>query len=466
MDKLMIFDLSLLAAFVIFVGLFLYNNRTKLTKEGWLWLYHTSWGLKIIKKIGKKYEKCLKVSSYVSVTLGYFLMAVMIWLFGKIVWIYAFHGDLVKSIKLPPIMPLIPYLPQIFKLDFLPPFYFSYWIIILAVIAITHELFHGIYAAVYKVDTKTTGFGFFPFFFPIFLAAFVNLNEKIMAKKSSFKQRAVLSAGTFANVLTAIVGLILMWGFFSLTFSPVGVVFDDYAYNDVNVSSIESINGLQLEFNGMSPVFGSNDGKMVANGTTYFALKATNAENSIARLYYDAPAIAANLTGPIMKINGETISSLEKLTEELSKYSPGETISITTYEGEEQTKQITLAENPLDSEKAWLGISFLDKTPSGLIGKVSAFTVSYKKPSVYYMPSSDAAKFIYDLLWWLVLISFSVALVNMLPMGIFDGGRFFYLTILTFTKSEKAAEKGFKWMTQLLLFALLVVMFFWAKNLF
>ena len=38
--------------------------------------------------------------------------------------------------------------------------------------------------AVYnKIKVKTTGFGFFPFFLPVFLAAFVELDEKKMAKK-------------------------------------------------------------------------------------------------------------------------------------------------------------------------------------------------------------------------------------------------------------------------------------------
>ena len=56
----------------------------------------------------------------------------------------------------------------------------------------------------------------------------------------------------------------------------------------------------------------------------------------------------------------------------------------------------------------------------------------------------DSGIFIYDLLWWLIIISISVALVNMLPVGIFDGGRFFYITVLAMTKKEKVAKKSFK----------------------
>ena len=178
----MIIDLTLLALFAIFVGLFLHRRRKEIKKEGLLLFYHAKWGIRLIDKIGKKYKKLLNVMSYVSVYLGYILMAAMIYFFGKILFIYFFQADIVRAIKLPPIMPLIPYLPQIFKLSFLPPFYFSYWIIIIAIIAMSHEFFHGIFAKISDVKTKTTGFGFFPFFLPVSLAAVVNLDEKKMQK--------------------------------------------------------------------------------------------------------------------------------------------------------------------------------------------------------------------------------------------------------------------------------------------
>ena len=60
------------------------------------------------------------------------------------------------------------------------------------------------------------------------------------------------------------------------------------------------------------------------------------------------------------------------------------------------------------------------------------------------------------------MISISVALINMLPVGIFDGGRFFYLTILGLTKSEKIAKRFFTISTKFFLFLLLVLVFLWA----
>lgn len=464
----MFLDIALLIIFVSLTGFFLYKNRKKLKREGILLLYHTKWGTKLIKKTGEKYKKILKPASYISVFIGYILMIVIIWMFAKIVWIYVFHSDLVRAIKMPPIMPLIPYLPQMFKLNWLPPFYFSYWIIILAVIAVTHEFFHGIFAALFKVKTKTTGFGFFPRFLPIFTAAFVNLDEKIMAKKSSFQQRAVLSAGTFANVLTALLGVILMFGFFSLTFSPTGVVYDDYAYEIVPFENITSINGISISNPQEFVDFNKSKIRNIKTfEKTYYTIKAIDQKNKLAALYFNSPAIKENLTGAIIEIEGETITSLEKLSSKLSEYSPGRDISLTMFNGEEYyNKKIKLGNNPANNESSWIGVTFLDKSQNGIIGKFVSFFTSYKKPNIFYTPNFAAAQFIYDFLWWLVLISFSVALINMLPMGIFDGGRFFYLTILSLTKSEKKAKKSYKFLTMLFLFALLVVMIFWFKNLF
>ena len=74
--------------------------------------------------------------------------------------------------------------------------------------------------------------------------------------------------------------------------------------------------------------------------------------------------------------------------------------------------------------------------------------------------------FIYNLLWWLVIINISVALINMLPMGIFDGGRFFYVTVWGITKNEKFAKRAFAFTTYFFLFILVLLMVFWGASFF
>lgn len=470
-----IYDIILLVTFVVFTSIFLYRRRKNLKKEGLLVLYKTSLGMKIIKRIGEKYKRLLNVLSYVSIVLGFFLMGAMIYLFGKLVWTYIFQSEIVQMVKIPPIMPLLPYLPQIFKLSFLPPFYFIYWIVIIAVVAISHEFSHGIFAANKGVKIKSTGFGFFPYFLPVFLAAFVELDEKKMEKKKISSQMAILSAGTFANVLVGILFFGILILFFSLAYTPSGVVYDTYTYSIVGIANISAINNILIssptyeKILGLSNEEGFNEVK--ANGAGYLftkeILEKQKGDKGYLILYDDAPAINANLSSIIVKINGVSVASKEKMSEELLKYSPGEKVIITTLEeGAFFDHEITLEKNPINKTLPYLGIGFRDKISSGVLGKMIGIFSSFKDTNIYYKSNFGAAEFIYDLLWWLVLISFSVALVNMLPVGIFDGGRFFYLAMLAITKSQVKAKKIFSVLTYLFLFLLGIIMIFWAINLF
>lgn len=464
-------DLSLLVIFVIFVSSFLYIKRKNLKKEGLLFLYKTTWGMKLIDRVGKRYKKTLTFLGYVSIGIGYILMGSMLYLFGKIVYIYFAYPSIVRAIKVPPITPLVPYLPQAFKLDFLPPFYFTYWIIILAIIAITHEFAHGIFMRRYNIKIKSTGFGFFPFFFPIFLAAFVEQDEKSMRKSSSFKQMAVLAAGTFANILTAILFFAVIWIFFTATFVPAGAEFNTYSYSLAGLAGITSVNNISLEnatyakILSLSKEEGLNE--IGYKNKTYLINKAGLEEQKRAKIYLilydDSPAIRNEIEGAIIKIDETNIVDWKSFGEEILKHSPGENVTITTTkDGEIKEYEITLGENPENPGRAWVGVGYAEQKRNGLIGKVIDGLSSFKKKYIHYEPKFEAALFIYDLLWWLVLISASVALMNMLPMGIFDGGRFFYLTILSITKSEKKANLWFKISTNFLLFLFLLLMVLWG----
>ncbi len=470
-----VYDLTFLVIFVGLVALFLYRGKKNIKKEGKLLLYKAEWGIKLIHRVGEKYKKTLKFLSYISVTMGYILMTTVLYLFGKIVWIYASNRELVRAVKVPPILPLFPYFSQAFNLDFLPPFYFIYWVIIIAIVAIPHEFGHGIFAAFNKIKIKKTGFGFFPFFFPVFLAAFVEPDEKQTEKKSIFAQMSVLSAGTFANVLTALLFVILLFGFFSIAFAPAGISFDSYATSAVALSSITSINGMpvsNMSYNLLSNQT-SEEGftKVESNNQTYLInLDLVEQQKNYAEqtnslvVYYSAPAIENNIGSVILSMDGTKLTSLDIMREKLSQYSPGEnaTLTILNKQGEEENKTIQLGENPDSSKKAWLGIGFYESTPSGFAAKIMNFFSSFRKPNIYYEPVlGELSIFLYHLLWWAVLICISVALVNMLPMGIFDGGRFFYLTILALTKNKNTAKKSYEWMTRILLLLVFLLMVFW-----
>ncbi len=461
-------DIALLILFVIFVSIFLYRNKKNLKREGLLFLYRTKWGMQLIDKTGKKYKKTLKFLSYVSITVGYLLMVGILWLFGKIIYLYVAYPAVVKAIKIPPITPLFPYVDKLVPNLGLPTLHFVYFIIILAVIAIPHEFFHGIFMRRYNIKIKSTGFGFFPFFLPVFLAAFVEQDEKSMSKSGIFKQLSVLSAGTFANILTAILFGAIMIGFFVLSFAPAGVQFNTYSYSIANISSIDSFNGNFIDnptyenLVELSKEEGYNqigiDGVIYLSDKNLLIKQEKNSETGLLILYDEAPAINADLKGAIVEFNGAEIKDWEELGSKINKYSPGDEVEIKTTEGD---YEVVLAEHPSDEGKAWLGIGYQEQSRSGVIGKFIDWISSFKKQNIFYEEKFTGAEFIYNLFWWLVLISFSVALVNMLPMGIFDGGRFFYLTILAITKKPKVAENWFKGITRFLLFLVILLMVFW-----
>jgi len=476
MVSIIFYDLILLTAFVILFFIFLHTGKKNLKREGLFIVYRTKWGMKLIDSLGRKHQKTLDFLSWVSITTGYLLTIGILWLIWGIMKIYLFQPAVVRAIKVPPILPLFPYIDKLVPNLGLPSFYFTYFIVILGIVAITHEMAHGIFMRRYGIKIKSTGFAFFPWFFPIFPAAFVEQDEGSMEKSKTFEQMAVLSAGTFANVIVAIISFAAIWAFFSLAFVPNGLIFDTYATSNVVVAGITMVNGVSLD----NPTYNQLIENLNEEGLTeieigedvYLANKQiiegqeTRAtEEGEIVLYPAGPAIEGNISRLISEINGIQISSIESLQEELAKYSPGEEITIRTKTDDGFLDQkIVLAERPEEGQEgeAWLGVGFFDRSRNSLIGKIIVAS-SFKEPHVSYDPKfGDFSTFIYNLLWWLVLISITIALVNMLPVGMFDGGRFFYLTILSLTGKESIAKKAFKFSTWFFLFLLFLIMFFWA----
>lgn len=450
-----LYDVIFLVLFILFLVIFLYARRKNLKREGLLYLYRTKFGLKVIDFATSKFSRLLKPLQYVVIASGYVLMTFMIWLLVKFGYFYLTSSYAAKAIKMPVIMPLIPYLPEIFKIDYLPPFYFTYWIIIIAIIAIPHEFAHGIFAKLNKIRILSTGFGFLG----PFLAAFVEQDDKQMQKSTKFSQLSVLAAGTFANLIFGIIFTLISWLFFVSAFTPAGVNFNTYAIDDINVSSISSISNISM--NNQTFL------KIIAENKTYFADLSSydylnDNETEFILAYDDSPAFNAGLIGAIAEIDGKKITSYNALNASLSEHRPGDRVTIKTIvtDSETRTYDITLSER---NNKSFLGIGIIPySSPKLLSFFYKAFT-KVKDPYVYYSSKiGNLGIFIGDLLWWLVVICFSVALMNMLPAGIFDGGRFFFLTIWGITGSKTIAEKAFKISTYALLALLALMLVKWV----
>ena len=281
---------------------------------------------------------------------------------------------------------------------------------------------------------------------------------------------SILSAGVFANIIIAILFYIILILFFMNAFIPSGIIFSDYSYSVVDIASITMINNVTMKNpthqNILDNVGNSSLIDIEVGDKKYLGIYALN-ETDIA-LYDDSPAINSGLiiNSAITEINGVTIDSLEKLVQELYKYSPGEKVTFGIFDGKDVHNQdIVIGENPNNKSLPWIGIVFVGEQKfSRISGKIYQKATSFKKSEIYYKERYKLSNFIFYMIWLIAVINFLVGLMNMLPVGIFDGGRFFYLTILGMTKSEKIAKRAFSIITYLFLFSLLVLMIFWATS--
>lgn len=431
-----------------------------------MYLYPTKVGIEFIEWTSKKFNRLLKGMQYVVITSGYILMAGGLYLIYKVIQIY-FSPGVAEALKVPVIFPLIPYLPELFHLDFLPSFPFTYWIVIIAIIAVSHEFAHGIFARVNNIKIHSTGFGFLG----PFLAAFVEPDEKQMEKKGKKAQLSVLAAGTFANVIMTILFGIIMWLFFISAFSPAGVQFTNYDQTLLPLQTVYIIDGIPLEKINVTELTASTNTTLINVTSTwgtystsrYAIAQALINQVSHVGTYDNSPAFNARLNGAITSVDDVKITSFKSLDEAIFSHKPGDNVTIKTINVDtKNVMEYNITLRGVDGQ-ANLGVKSTQIKGRGLMGSIYNVIAKIKNPLIYY--ESDLGTFgwfIYNLLWWTVLINLSVALVNMLPIGMFDGGRFFYLTVLGITKSKKVAMWSFKISTWLFLAILAALMAKWV----
>jgi len=283
----------------------------------------------------------------------------------------------------------------------------------------------------------------------------------------------------------------MLSGFFALSYVPAGAMFNTYTPGLVEVGKINQIDGKVLnsasgqgildliEENNLTDdlILGEiNFTKVVADGETYYttieSLKAQLEQDVEAvGLYEDLPAINAGLRGAIVEVNGVKIKTHDDLALVLEGYSVGDSVEVVTkdYENGDGVLEyeLKLGEDPNEEGRAVIGIGFF-ASDGRILGKITEFFNFFKKPATYYEPrfNADLVIFIYNLIWWLALINLSVALINMWPVAIFDGGRMFMLSVWGLTGSEKLGMFMFKLMTWLILGALALLMIGWYVAVF
>ncbi|MBM3232700.1 hypothetical protein FJZ18_00850 [Candidatus Pacearchaeota archaeon] len=516
MNIFLIYDLVFMVLFTLAVVFFTYKNKHKMHRESGMYLYKAQWGVNLIEKIAKKYRKILLGLQGIVITLGYILMGSIILMMSYSAYLYLTRPEITQMVKAPPVIPLIPYFTDIFNVQSLFPssLTFTYFIVALIIVAVVHEFSHGIFMRLHKIKIKSTGFAFFgpliaeairewvvktnkrkltATFFSILivllaiyfksplvliilvvplLGAFVEQDDKQMNKAKKIPQLAILSAGVFANIVFALIFLILIWGFFAIAFAPAGILFNDYAFDIVQRTDIISIDNLSLQ-NGLPELNYSKDYVALQTGNkTFFAppllvKKAFDAQAQHMLVYRDSPAFNAKLSGVITHVNGKSVSSYSEFSELLSKSKPGDVAEIKTKIGEEViTKNIVLGSN---EGRAFVGITVPDPSRvEKFVGFLYSFTPKMNNALTgihYESRLGDLGTYFFHMFWWVMTINFFVALFNMLPLWILDGGRFFYLTVAGITKSEKIGAIAFKIATWIILLLVLLMMLGWTISL-
>lgn len=449
-----IYDVGFLILFTAFIIWFLSSRKEQLGREGIIFMWRTKFGMDAINCIGDRFKGFLNSIKYLIIAIGFVLMAMMVWMLGQTVSIYLLHPEITKLIKAPPIAPLIPYFPKLFGMESMfPPFYFTYFILALAIVAVAHEMSHGFFMRIFRVKIKSTGLVFLG---PI-LGAFVEQDDKSFKSKKKISQMTILSAGVFANVIMALIFYGLYVGFFFSSFTASGYIFNSYGVATV---PLENITGFESH-NNLTKV-------STTNGTYYLddglAIQLNNSNGEYLVAYPEAPAVLAQMRGAIIQANNVKITGQDSLRQFLKNKNPGDAVIFTT-EDVDGIKEydITLGSHPQNSSKAYLGVGHNVASRRGVIQKILGGFMNFKESSTLYRPTWDGefVYFIYHLLWWVMIINILVALFNMLPVGMLDGGRFFYLTMVGIFRSQKTAKIISKIMAYAILLSFVLMMFFW-----
>ena len=198
------FDLIFAVIFYGLIFLFYLKYKNKFEVQNKIFaLYKTKLGIRLMDKYSKIAPKFLAILGYFGIIIGFLGMAFIFYILIKGTYNLIFVPE--SSPVLAPVLPGV-------SIPGLPTLGFWHWIIAIFIVAVIHEFSHGVFARLYKLKIKSSGFAFLG---PI-LAAFVEPDEKALNKKSKIQQLSIIASGPFSNILLALVVLL----FFNFIFLP------------------------------------------------------------------------------------------------------------------------------------------------------------------------------------------------------------------------------------------------------
>jgi membrane-associated protease RseP (regulator of RpoE activity) len=254
-------------------------------------MYRSKAGLKTMDKIANKLKPILIKGAPFIIAIGFIGMAIV-------------SFDLIRSLINLLIGASGPSVGVVLPIKAKGVFYvpFAYWIISIFAVLVVHEGAHGVMARALGMKVKNSGLVVLGLIVPIIPGAFVEPDEKALAKAKPKHQLAVFAAGPFSNIFFGFLFLAIL----ASIFNPIA---DQFYDNKVVITDM----------------MGDN-----------------------------SPAEIAGLTPgeSITSINGAAITSTEDFSEAIRSKEPGETLSVITSAA---SYDVTLGENP-QTKNPWFGV--------------------------------------------------------------------------------------------------------------
>ncbi|MBD3263313.1 PDZ domain-containing protein [Candidatus Woesearchaeota archaeon] len=361
-------NLASIIIFYLCIGLFFWLRRSKINVQyNILFLYKSKFWAKQISKIAKKSPRFWQWFGYASIPVAFIGMIVIL---GFLTW--KFIEMLIVPGTIPAVSPVLPGIKIPGSPIFLP---FWYGILALAFIIIVHEFAHGFVAESWGAKLKSAGVGMLA----LLPLAFVEPDPKKLKRLPLKKQLSIYGAGPFSNLVWALVIFLI------LTFAVIPAT-----------ANILEPNGLYVE---------KTMGPELQEKNLFTELMSTTPEQE--------PLLPAKKAGIkkgniITKINDQEINTTKDFVNYMENVNPSDVI---TMQIDGDLVELKTIENPENKSEPYIGIQFsqnVDATPEaqekyGIFAKL-----------LFYLA---------QLLNWIFVLNIGIGLINLLPLGIMDGGQ-------------------------------------------
>jgi len=208
----------LLFYFFVYLSIYVFRRKFEFQLK-FIALYRTQLGIKLMDTVAGSFRTPVIWFGYASVYIGFLGMVLIIGLLG----FAAIQMILVESAP-PAIAPVLPGIRIPGNPINLP---LVEGILAIFIIAAIHEFSHGVVARAHNIKVKSSGIVFFG---PL-LGAFVEPDEKQLAKKSNMVQYSMFASGPVSNILLAFLVLLFIGQVFApivqSSFEPIGVTFNN-----------------------------------------------------------------------------------------------------------------------------------------------------------------------------------------------------------------------------------------------